>query len=535
MVYIQRAVSDEAVAESALLGLALENKYRIIRLIGQGGMGEVFEAEHTGLGKRVAIKLLLEKYASDGEALARFQREALAASRIGDPHIIDVMDIGTAPDGRSFVVMELLSGMSLAQAIEQGPMEPVRALAIMRQVLRAVGAAHAKGIVHRDLKPDNIYLLDDKGETRDFVKLLDFGISKVIDPDTTAAATKLTTTGVVMGTPLYMAPEQAMGHEIDHQADLYACGVILYEMLGGQPPFDGSTYAVLVAKLLTSEPPLLSTIRPELPGNLVAAVHQALAKEPRDRFESADAFLGALAHWASAPPVPAATPTPSPASTPALLAERGVALPPRPVAPTTLRTRGRARAMWLAGAIAIVGAVVAIVVLRSGADPRADEAPTRAPAGDPKPTPGSSAAPVPVPTTTGTIEIGSEPQGATVVIDDVERGTTPITLTLPTGEHSLVLRLDGHEPVTRTERIEPGIKRSILPWLRPSKDRPRTSRTGSGKPPGPRTPGSEPALGERNPYDDDPPKAPPAIKPPEVRNAPPSVGSSKDNPYLTNP
>jgi serine/threonine-protein kinase len=286
-----------------LIGQTFENKFRIIRLIGRGGMGEVFEAEHTTLQSRVAIKLMLEKYNGDNEAVARFQREALAASRIGSQNIIRVMDTGTAPDGRAYVVMELLEGQPLSKLLEEvGPLPPNRGLRIMRQVLRAVGAAHAKGIVHRDLKPDNIFLISN-GEQEDFVKLLDFGISKIVDPDLGAAATKLTTTGVVMGTPLYMAPEQAMGNEIDHHADIYACGVIFYEMLAGQPPFVGQTYAVLVAKMLTTEPPLLNTVREGLPPKTIAAIHRALEKEPTARHASAEAFLAALptASSASAP------------------------------------------------------------------------------------------------------------------------------------------------------------------------------------------------------------------------------------------
>ena len=138
----------EAAIQDSLIGALLVDRYRVIRVVGRGGMGVVYEAEHAALGKRVAIKLMLEKYAQDAEAVARFQREALAASRIGNPHIIDVMDIGVAPDGRSFVVMELLDGLPLSQVLEQtGPMPPWRAIGIMRQVLRAVGAAHAKGIV----------------------------------------------------------------------------------------------------------------------------------------------------------------------------------------------------------------------------------------------------------------------------------------------------------------------------------------------------------------------------------------------------
>ena len=277
----------------SLIGNTLD-RYKILSLIGKGGMGVVYEAEHTQLGKRVAIKLILEKYANDVEAIARFQREALAASRIGNPHIIDVSDIGTAPDGRTFVVMELLTGLPLSRVLEQsGPMPPWRAVMIMRQVLRAVGAAHGKGIVHRDLKPDNIFLLS-QDDQQDFVKLLDFGISKIVDNEASVAATKLTVTGMVIGTPLYMAPEQAMGNEIGHQADVYACGVMLYEMLTGKPPFEGATYPVLVAKLLTQDPPRIDTVRAGLPRTLVAAVHRALEKEPANRFSTADAFAAAL-------------------------------------------------------------------------------------------------------------------------------------------------------------------------------------------------------------------------------------------------
>jgi serine/threonine-protein kinase len=287
-------VSEAEAEVASLAGVTLGDKYKIVRQIGRGGMGVVYEAEHLGLGKRVAVKLMLEKYAADSDATSRFKREALAASRIGNPHIIDIADIGVAPDGRAYVVMELLTGSSLADVIKRGGALPMtRALDVIRQVLRAVGAAHAKGIIHRDLKPDNIFLLDG-GDGRDFVKLLDFGIAKAVDQAAEIAKTNLTTTGTVMGTPLYMAPEQAMGHAADARVDLYALGVILYEMLAGAPPFTGVPYPVLLVKLLTEPPALLAEVAPGLPPYVVAAVHRALEKEPAERFASCDAFLAAL-------------------------------------------------------------------------------------------------------------------------------------------------------------------------------------------------------------------------------------------------
>jgi serine/threonine-protein kinase len=441
-------VQQGAQAESSLIGIALDNKFKILRLIGRGGMGEVFEAEHIQLGKRVAIKLMLEKYTGDGEAIARFSREAHAASRIGNAHIIDVSDIGTAPDGRAFVVMELLQGNPLSKVIEDGgPMPPQRALHIMRQVLRAVGAAHAKGIVHRDLKPDNIFLTDG-GEQGDFVKLLDFGISKLMDPDLQAAATRLTTTGVVMGTPLYMAPEQAMGVEIDQLADIYACGVILYEMLAGRPPFDGATYAVLVAKLLTTEPRLLNEVRPGIAPKLVAAVHRALEKEPKSRFASAEAFAAALPAVHSASAIELSTTMPS----------GKVAAVARPVG-AAKRSPVVAMTLALALGIATAAIVLVIVMQKKAAQPEVQarpepvpEAPRSSapPANGPQVTPIDK--PIPAPETdprgadanVGWLEVTSRPPGATVIID----GTTYTgEVTLAAGKHHIRLELAGYKPV----------------------------------------------------------------------------------------
>ncbi|MDX2088430.1 MAG: serine/threonine-protein kinase [Kofleriaceae bacterium] len=427
-------------AEDSLIGVTLDNKYRVTRVIGRGGMGVVYEAEHAALGNRVAIKLMLEKYNNDTEAMTRFTREAHAATRIGNPHIIQVLDISHAPDGRAFVVMELLDGQPLSRLLEKtGALPPQRALSIIRQVLRAVGAAHAKGIVHRDLKPDNIFLLDQEGEEgRDFVKLLDFGISKIIDPDLQAAATKLTTTGVVMGTPLYMAPEQAMGAEIDHQADVYACGVILYEMLAGKPPFDGQTYAVLVAKLLTKEPPLLNEVRPGLAPKLVAAVHRALEKDPENRYASAEAFLAALPGTQSASAVELAH-TMSSGKVPAVRRARSGGSRRGPLLPVALA--------MLAG---IATATVGILQRQPTAAPKPPERATTAAPGSAQPTPEPTVARL-----TGRVAVGSQPAGATLHVDGKEMGLTPISVTLDAGKHRIQLALAGFAPVDHEIEISP--------------------------------------------------------------------------------
>jgi eukaryotic-like serine/threonine-protein kinase len=444
----------QQVAESSsLIGIALEERYQILREIGRGGMGVVYEAEHVDLGKRVAIKVMLDKYANDDEAIARFKREAFAASRIGNPHIIDVSHIGAAPDGRPFVVMEMLDGEPLSRILQvTGPMQPWRAIHIMRQVLRAVGAAHAKGIIHRDLKPDNIFIVN-RDDEHDFVKLLDFGISKIVDTAEQMAATKLTTTGMVMGTPLYMAPEQATGAPAERGVDIYACGVILFEMLSGRPPFDETNYNLLIAKLLTASPPLLSDLRKGLPSSLVAAVHRALEKDPEQRFPTAEAFAQALpSDRAISEPNLEVLDTLPPGSP-------GASLHATP--PSTLPPVASHRARWLLGgvlAVAGLGAIAAAVIVGKGdkAAPSPTEAAQTAPGPAPIPTPPPAPAPpAPVPET-GKLEIETIPSGATVRVDNRDVGSTPIEVTLPHGRHKLHVELAKYTAIDADQDVHTG-------------------------------------------------------------------------------
>jgi len=262
------AVAPAAVSEGfdSLVGATVAGRYQIIRRIGEGGMGAVYEAKHAIIGKRVAVKVLLEKFLTKSDFVARLLQEARLASAIGHEHIVDVTDFGTTDDGRAFVVMEFLEGESLAQLVmREAPLPVERALRIARQVASALGAAHAKGIVHRDIKPENIYLIQ-RGDG-DFIKVVDFGISKAVKSTQgdDAPDYRLTHTGLLLGTPLYMSPEQARGEEdLDHRVDVWALGVLLYECLTGEVPFRANNYLGIISQVLTHDALPPSKLRPEL-------------------------------------------------------------------------------------------------------------------------------------------------------------------------------------------------------------------------------------------------------------------------------
>jgi serine/threonine protein kinase len=236
-------------------GDIIDGKYRIVRLLGEGGMGAVYEGENTRIHRRVAIKVLHANVAEQGEAVARFEREAQAAGRIGSEHIVEVLDLGTLPSGDRYLVMEFLDGEGLGNRIKsRGKLTAHELSPIAFQLMEGLASAHGAGIIHRDLKPDNVFLLRTRGGKADFVKLLDFGISKfsALSGD---SGFSMTRTGAVMGTPYYMAPEQAKGsRELDHRVDIYATGVILYEALTGQVPFNADTFNELLFKIVEASP-----------------------------------------------------------------------------------------------------------------------------------------------------------------------------------------------------------------------------------------------------------------------------------------
>ena len=283
-------------------GEILDGKYRVLRLLGEGGMGAVFEAEATRLHRRVAVKVLRPELNHEPEITARFQLEAQAAGRIGSRHIVDVLDLGQLPSGAPYMVMEYLDGESLRSRIANaGPMSPTQILAIALQLLDGVAAAHEAGIIHRDLKPDNVFLTKQADGTS-FVKILDFGISKFSGPDNSKDFS-VTKTGALMGTPHYLAPEQASGSSaVDLRTDLYATGVILYECLTGSVPFAAESFNELLFKIALNPPIAVSERVPNADPTFAALVERAMQKNPNQRFQTARDMKLALEAWARGTP-----------------------------------------------------------------------------------------------------------------------------------------------------------------------------------------------------------------------------------------
>ena len=266
-----------------LVGRTLDGRYRIESVLGEGGMGLVYRARHAVLNKPLAIKVLRPEVSRDAEVMSRFQQEAQSASAIGNHHIIDISDFGALPDGSTYFVMEFLDGVSLTAAIEeQRPMVPARVVKVAKQLCDALGAAHERSIVHRDLKPDNIYLIK-RGSETDFVKVLDFGIAKV-----GGSSSKLTKAGQVFGTPHYMSPEQCAGSNVDARTDIYALGVILYEMSSGRVPFDADNLMGILTKHMYEQPIPPRELPPpvDVPPGLEAVIMKCLAKSADARYQS---------------------------------------------------------------------------------------------------------------------------------------------------------------------------------------------------------------------------------------------------------
>jgi len=276
-----------------LLGRTLAGKYLVDKLIKRGGMGAVYRGKHVMMDKTVAIKVLRPALAVDDDVVARFSREAKAASRISHPHAVSVTDFGESENGVVFLVMEYLDGRTLKEIIRsEGPLPLKRVAEIIRQVTGALDAAHGQGVVHRDLKSDNIMVSQTNGG--DWAKVLDFGIAKIQQPASVKDA-DLTAPNLVIGTPQYMSPEQcSQTQPLDARSDIYSLGVIIYEMLAGRVPFTAESATMIMMQHVQDTPPSVLATRPDLPPAVDGVITRALAKDPADRFQTAGELFAAL-------------------------------------------------------------------------------------------------------------------------------------------------------------------------------------------------------------------------------------------------
>ncbi len=287
-----------APSASTAVGDVLAGKYRILRLLGRGGMGAVFAAEHQILGQEVAIKLLLDSPAQDSALVQRFVNEARAAAKIQGEHVVRVFDVDTLPDGKLFIAMELLDGEDLDSLAERlGTLEPTRAVDYMLQAMEALGQAHQLGIVHRDLKPSNLFLVV-RPDGEHVIKVLDFGVAKVQSlPNVQAASTQTT---ALFGTPLYMSPEQIRSAKAaDAQSDIWSLGVILFRLLTGRTPFSGETFGELCFSIAEQTAPLAHTLSEGVPPGLGDAVARCLERDKTRRFRTVGELAAALQPFAS--------------------------------------------------------------------------------------------------------------------------------------------------------------------------------------------------------------------------------------------
>jgi eukaryotic-like serine/threonine-protein kinase len=453
-----------------LIGVTLDGRYRLLRAIGEGGMGVVYEAEHVLLEKRVAVKVLREGFSKRSDVVERFRQEAKSASRIGHPNIVDVSDFGETPAGASYIVMEMLKGEDLADVLSREcALSPLRAAHIAFQVARALGATHQKNIIHRDLKPENIYLIS-RNDQPDFVKVVDFGVAKMGDIESLGGR-KLTRTGMIFGTPEYMSPEHAAGQAIDHRVDVYALGVILYETLTGRVPFEGDNFMDVLSKHGRDPVPALRSMNPgtRVSPELERVVFRALEKDPGARYATMEEFAGALRATPELPSVlphdsvvpPEWTRSAPPAPPPRVSTSTSpVEAPVRHSVPwrASLRDRRVQAAVAIGTAVVILAALVASLrkepeVAVTAMQPTAApvmRAPERVLVATPPP-PAALDVPDTAPTTVA-VTLRTQPSGARAEIDGVGQvcARTPCVFEAPAGQE-ITLRVRGNNAsVVRT-------------------------------------------------------------------------------------
>jgi serine/threonine-protein kinase len=462
-------------------------EYRVLRKLGEGGMGAVYAGEQPTIGKRVAIKVLAPHCASEPDLVRRFVEEARAANRIQHPHIIDIFSFGQLPDGRHYFVMEFLDGQSMAEAIDKQSLQPGELRRLLGQICGALEASHQAGIVHRDLKPENIWIARPP-HSESYVKLLDFGIAKLLDP----TRTNLTQTGAVLGTPLFMSPEQCLGRVVDARTDIYALGVILYRIFSGQYPFTGTVITELVYQHVADAPAPPSRHR-AMPPDLERIVLDCLAKDPAARPQSArvlgERLEAALDTWSEAS---AGETVQGSALLSATLPAVAHSSPPMQERPLPMGSRrGRNNSRWLLGLGAVVLVTGAVFALRTG--PARESAPT--PSVKIEPAPSSKAAlpaPRPFARLRVTVENGADNR---MLLDgkEIARGQSIVELAdLEAGElRRLVVEAPSRKPFMHEFTLSPGGSLEIPVLLQPEEREPR--RRSGGKVRAQAAPAAKPA------------------------------------------
>ena len=475
-------MSEDLPNTDSLIGLTVDQgRYEIVKLIGEGGMGRVFQARQVSMNRMVALKILRAQLASDEQLLARFQQEAMSVSRLRHPNTITVYDYGKTEDGYLFMAMELLGGRSLFGLLRHEKRIALsRALHIMEQVCGAVGEAHKMGIVHRDLKPENIQI-DEVASDPDYAKVLDFGIAKIIhgDGDTVGGKT-LTMAGAIFGTPHYMSPEQVHGLRVDHRTDVYSLGVILYEILTGVPPFDGATpMAVMMAQASKPPPDIRDFEGAEVTDTIAELINHCLVKERDDRCDSVPDLLeriraaqyeigdmsstSARAYASSGlhriddngerrnsrPPSGRQQPQPRPTPAPSIDTQADSNRTPEltgalatlpPGADDDLTIAGGGAAKWVSLALLCVALGGGLYLWQSG--PGDGDGQSAAAGG----AEGGEPVRVKVASRAIAFEVATTPAGADVFKDDEKLGVTPLEYKVPEGQtHTLTVKLADHQ------------------------------------------------------------------------------------------
>ena len=463
-------------------------EYRVTGKVGEGGMGTVYAGIHPVIGKKVAIKLLNPNLATDPGAISRFVSEARSVNHIQHPNIVDIFSFDRlADDNRHYFVMELLEGRTLKEEIErQAPMPAVLALHVLWQVCDALEAAHARGIFHRDLKPDNVYLVE-RATAGVFVKLLDFGIAKLTGE--AGVGLSHTRTGVPMGTPFYMSPEQCRGVGVDHRTDIYSLGVMMYEIFTGQLPFTGSSYIDVIQGHL-STPPRPPTELAGVSESLSQVILRAMSKDPEGRQQSATELkrdLERLAREAGMPLASAAVtgavydlplttparPPAAPAPTPSFAVPGKTVGPPKTSRPSTYAMVG--------GIAAVAVAAVAVLMLRGKptVEPITPAPIAAAPVPVAATPPPAVPVPAPAPPAVGKLIFAVAP-AATLVVDGQDRGNgSNFAIEVPPGTHEIVLEAPGHQPYRETVALTAGADLTRAVTLTAEKGARTPRRTGS--------------------------------------------------------